>query len=225
MRDAIQIAGVIDGTEAALLCAAGVDYLGFPLRLRDGREDLSEADAARIVATLPVRAQAVVITYLDRGEPIAALCERIGVHWVQLHGAIDVDEIERLKSRVPRLAVIKSLIVRDGNRSELEREVHVFAPRVDAFITDTFDPATGRSGATGRTHDWSVSRALVEMSPRPVILAGGLDAGNVRAAICEVRPAAVDAHSGVEGSDGRKDLDKIRRFVAAARAGFAAIAR
>ena len=85
-------------------------------------------------------------------------------------------------------------------------------------------PPTGACGATGRTHDWSVSRKLVELSSRPVILAGGLMPDNVRQAIQQVRPAGVDAHTGVEGPDGRKDPAPIRRFVAEARAAFHALA-
>jgi phosphoribosylanthranilate isomerase len=98
--------------------------------------------------------------------------------------------------------------------------VRELAELVDAFITDTFDPATGASGATGKTHDWQISRRLVEISPQPVILAGGLTPDNVREAILAVQPAGVDCHTGVEDASGRKDADKVRRFVAEARAGF-----
>jgi len=113
--------------------------------------------------------------------------------------------------------------VRADNAAALQEAVDRFAPLVDAFITDTFDPATGASGATGKTHDWTVSRRLVERSPKPVILAGGLTAGNVRDAIRTVRPAGVDVHTGVEGSDGRKRRDLVHTFVAEARAGFASL--
>jgi phosphoribosylanthranilate isomerase len=92
---------------------------------------------------------------------------------------------------------------------------------VDAFITDTFDPVGGASGATGRTYDWQVCRRLVERSPRPVVLAGGLTADNVADAIREVGPAGVDGHTGVEDAAGRKCADKVRRFGDAARAAFA----
>ena len=54
---------------------------------------------------------------------------------------------------------------------------------VDGFITDTYAPETGASGATGRTHDWTVSHRLAMLSPKPVILAGGLTPSNVRQAI------------------------------------------
>jgi len=85
---------------------------------------------------------------------------------------------------------------------------------------NTFDPVTGASGATGRVHDWEISRRLVASSARPLILAGGLNAGNVRQAIRTVRPAGVDVHTGIEGDDGRKRYDLTRRFVEEAQVGF-----
>jgi phosphoribosylanthranilate isomerase len=108
---------------------------------------------------------------------------------------------------------------------DLVAEVTRFHPFVDAFITDTYDPITGRSGATGKTHDWGVSRRLVDLSPKPVILAGGLTPENVRAAVLSVRPAGVDVHTGVEGPEGRKALARVEHFVAEARAAFRLLAQ
>ena len=96
-----------------------------------------------------------------------------------------------------------------------------FAPLVDAFITHTLATTPGPSGATGKTHDWAISRRLVQASPKPVILAGGLNPGNVGAATRAVRPAGVDVHTGIEGENGRKRRDLTLRFVAEARAAFA----
>ena len=81
---------------------------------------------------------------------------------------------------------------------------------------------TGAIGATGKPHDWSVSAQLVKDSSRPVILAGGLTAGNVQRAIRQTGAAGVDVHTGVEGTDGRKRRDLLERFVAETTAGFAA---
>jgi phosphoribosylanthranilate isomerase len=117
--------------------------------------------------------------------------------------------------------VLKSLIVTDSSTGQLAGEIHEFGSLVDAFITDTKDPATGAIGATGKVHDWAVSRALVDLSPVPVILAGGLNPGNIATAIDTVRPAGVDVHTGVEGPDGRKDPDLVRQFLARARNAFA----
>lgn len=219
----IQIAGIHDMEEARLLMQAGVEYLGFPLRLPVNQEDLTEDEAARLIRQLPADVFPVLITYQDRADDILAFCRQLGAGIIQLHGPIAVAELQKLHQAAPDLQVFKSLVVRAGNTDELERMVRETAPWVAAYITDTFDPATGAEGATGKTHDWRISRRLVEISPRPVILAGGLKPDNVREAVLQVRPAGVDAHTGVEGADGRKDPEKTRRFVVEAQAAFAKI--
>jgi phosphoribosylanthranilate isomerase len=221
-RNAVQIAGVIDRREADLLVACGVDWIGFPLRLAHHREDLSDGDAAAIVHALRPSTRTVLITYLADAAAVRDLAEFLGVDAVQLHGDVATPELARLREIAPGLLVVKSLVVRPGGTDALERLVRETSPFVDAYLTDTFDPATGATGATGRTHDWSVSARLVEASPHPVILAGGLRPSNVAGAIARVRPAAVDAHTGVEGPDGRKRRDLVEALVANARAAFAA---
>ena len=223
--DAIHVAGIIDAVEAELLIACGVRNLGFPFVLGYHEEDLSVDAAAAIVSRFRGRATFFLITYLDRAADIVALCGKLGVQTVQLHGDVDIGELEALRRAEPALRIIKSLIVRSDNEETLRRTVARFAPHVDIFITDTFDPETGASGATGKTHDWQVSQRLVELSPKPVILAGGLTVSNVREAIETVRPAGVDVHTGIEFEDGRKGRDLTLRFVAEARAGFASIRR
>lgn len=219
----IQVAGVIDAPEAGMLIREGVKFLGFPLRLTVNKEDLTEAEAAALVRSFPPGVRGVLITYLDKAADVLDFCRDLGVRTVQLHGSIATAELAEIKRRDPGLEVFKSLVIRAGNEEELRRLVAETSPFVDAYITDTFNPATGQEGATGLTHDWAVSRRLVELSPRPVILAGGLHPGNVADAIRAVRPAGVDSHTGLEAPDGRKDPDKVRRFVSAARATFAAL--
>lgn len=223
MHDVIQIAGIHDLAEAELLVEEGVEWLGFPLRLPVHREDISEDDAARVIRAIQPRAKCVLITYLHTADAILTLCRKLDVTMVQLHGDIPIREIERIRLFCPEMVFIKSLVVRTGNLEALKQLVERFAPHVEGFITDTYDPATGACGATGKTHDWSVSRQLVRLSPKPVILAGGLNPLNVAAGIHEVQPAGVDAHTGVENPDGRKNREKVRAFVTASRAAFAAI--
>lgn len=217
----IQIAGVAGLDEAEMLAAAGVDWLAWPLRLPVNAEDVSEAEAAALIRALPPAERHVLVTYENTAAETDAFCRQLGVCRVQLHGPFPVAELRRLREIRPDLFVVKSLVVRPGNETELHDLARRAAPWVDAFVTDTFDPQTGAEGATGKRHDWGVSRRLAEQCPRPLILAGGLNADNVAEAIRTVRPAAVDSHTGVEGSDGRKDPTLVRRFVAAARAAFA----
>lgn len=223
MKNIIQIAGVIDSKEAKMLVDAGVEYLGFPLRLPVNKEDHSEAEATAIMSGISNPHKAVIITYLDKAQEIIDFCDQLQCFIIQLHGDISLEELKKLKSLRSEIIVFKSLVIGETTQVRLEEMIAELSPCVDAFITDTFDPITGASGATGKTHDWSISKRFVELSPKPVILAGGLNAENVRQSIIEVKPAGVDSHTGVEAADGRKDPDLIRKFVEEARAGFEAI--
>ena len=220
MKSLIQIAGVIDKEEAKLLMKLGVDYLGFPLRLPVNKEDLTEDEAVEVIKTITPPHQSVLITYLNMAEEIISFCDKLNVKIVQLHGDISFDELVNTKTIRPDLEIIKSLVVASDNYDKLVKIVETFSPWVDAFITDTFDPVTGAEGATGKTHDWSISKKLVELSPKPVIIAGGLNHKNVKQAILEIKPAGVDVHTGVELANGRKSAELVKALVREAKEGF-----
>lgn len=209
-----------------MVAQRGADFIGFPLRLGYHSPDVSERDAREIIARMNEPRRAVLITYLTDAHEIVSFTQDIGVSIVQLHAEVSPIELAKLKEIAPSLTIIKSLIVRP-ECIEANHPIYPLAkelePWVDAFITDTFDPATGATGATGRLHDWSVSARIARLVNKPLILAGGLNPANVFNAICTVRPAAVDAHTGVEDSVGNKSPDLVARFVSEARRGFAAI--
>jgi len=221
MKGLIQIAGIKDLAEADMIAAAGAHQIGFPLRLPIHAEDVSEAAAADIIACLRPGVSALLITYLEDAEEIRQLAAELGVRKVQLHSELSAASVARLKKIDPQLFIIKSLVVRGDNLSELLLDLQIYSPFVAAFITDTYDLLTGASGATGKIHNWDISRRIVQTSRRPVILAGGLNPKNVRDAILHVRPAGVDVHTGVEGPDGRKDEALVKAFVAEAKRAFA----
>ncbi len=219
----IQVAGVSNEADLHTIVEAGVELVGFPLRLGYHKPDVSEAEAARLISLMPPSAHPVLITYLDRASEVLALMSQLHVSIVQLHGLISLNEIQLLRRQEPNIQIIKSLIVRENNLHDLEREIQTFSDHVDFFITDTFDAKTGAMGATGKTHDWQISRRLVELSPKPLILAGGIRPANVEEAISVVRPAGVDVHTGVEGPDGKKDPILVKDFVVRARRAFRAL--
>ncbi len=208
----IQIAGVIDQQEADMLIDCGVNYLGFPLRLPVNKEDLTEEEAKEIIQKLDPPNYGIVISYSSTADEAIELCGKIGVSIIQLHGPIKIEELVKLKSIKPELAIIKSLVISNDNVVELLNNLTVFEPYVDAFITDTYDPTTGASGATGKTHNWEISKKFVDLSSKPIILAGGLNPENVYDAILKVKPAGVDVHTGVENSSGRKEKHLVIKF-------------
>ena len=223
----VQIAGVTSPDEARMLEELGTDLIGFPLRLGYHAPDTSEAVAREIIGSLKIPSRAVLITYLTDALEIRQFASCLGVSKVQLHAEITPAEICRLKFIAPSLSIIKSLIVRpecSDSAHPLYDLAQEFDPYVDAFITDTFDPKTGATGATGLRHDWSVSARIAKLIKKPLILAGGLKPDNVYDAIMEVRPASVDAHTGVEDVNGAKSPSLVTSFISEARRAFSNLA-
>lgn len=141
---------------------------------------------------------------------------------------------EEIRRGFPDIRIMRSIPIGPVTASEgvptLEM-ARALAPVSDLFLTDTLlphpagaQPVAGFVGITGIPCDWSVARQLVDESPIPVILAGGLDPDNVAEGIRQVRPAGVDSCTGTNATDGsgrpirfQKDPERVRRFVSAAR--------
>ncbi|MCA1961410.1 MAG: phosphoribosylanthranilate isomerase [Desulfomonile sp.] len=212
----IQVAGVSTLAEAVFCHDVGVDAVGFTLELPTGIHDGLTADKARdIISRMPGDLMPVLITYLQSADAAIGLTKFIKARAVQFHGGIKDDELAVFRGHCPYVKTIGRVTV-TGESAILDGER--FMPLLwDAVILDSFDPATGRRGATGLTHDWSVSARIVKRAAVPVILAGGLTPENVGEAIAKVRPDGVDVHSGVENPDGSRSFRKIRRFAQAAR--------
>lgn len=216
-KQMIQIAGVIDQAEADLLIDCGVKFIGFPLRLPVNKEDILENEAKKIISTFPKDINAVLITYLNKAKDIFELSEFLGTNYVQIHGDINIDELIILKGKNRKIKILKSIVV---GKDDVDYSLKTFSNYVDFFITDTFDPKSGASGATGKTHNWDISKSIVEKSSLPVILAGGLNHKNVAEAIKHVKPIGVDVHTGVENNSGRKSRELLIKFVSEAEKAF-----
>lgn len=207
----VQIAGVSTLEEAQAAERFGADALGFTLRLPTGMHDgLTEAMARSIIAALPPFITSVLITYVSNAREAVELSRYLGAGALQLHGEFPASDFPLVRAALPHLKIIRSVHVTDGSAAAQARSLE---RHVDALILDTFDPETGRHGATGKTHDWNISRDIVAKSRVPIILAGGLNPDNVEEAIRTVGPWGVDVHTGVEDGEGRRDLGRLRAFI------------
>ncbi|MBI1862003.1 MAG: phosphoribosylanthranilate isomerase [Deltaproteobacteria bacterium] len=215
-RAFIQIAGALDREDAQTLITAGVDEVALPVGPHLKTPELSEETAAELFHFLKGRVFSRVITYSTKAHEVIALMKKLGTSRVQLHGKISGEEVSALR-RAGEYHIIKSFAVGLTPKDALLAQVREYAPNVDGFLLDTYDPADGSTGATGKLHDWEISAEIVKMAGRPVILAGGLNENNVERAVRVVRPYGVDAHTGVESAGGRKDLCKVELFVERAR--------
>jgi phosphoribosylanthranilate isomerase len=112
------------------------------------------------------------------------------------------------------MKIMQAIPVMDASALQIARDFEAVS---DYFILDSYSDQIGGIGAAGFTHDWSISRAIVEQSRIPVILAGGLSPENVAEAIRQVHPWGVDSLTKTNEVLGegkfRKDLERIRLFV------------
>jgi len=214
----VQIAGLSTLEDTNLAFRLGADAVGFTVGLPDGPHDgLTAERTGEIVRELPPFLATVLITYERSFDPLLALLLKCRTPVLQAHGAHDPEVLLRIRRRLPHLKVIKSVNITAGMQGDAAvREAGSWQGVADAILLDSVDPATGGLGATGLTHDWGVSRRVVEECGLPVILAGGLTPGNVHDAIRRVAPWGVDVHTGVE-VHGHLDRNLLALFIAAAR--------
>lgn len=215
----IQIYAFTVIAEAVWAAEHGVDHVGFVAGRYDlvpGELSFSEARALR--DALPSSTTAVALTMATEVAEILRMVDAVNPDIV--HISTDVEDVpekamEALKVALPpSVRLMKALPVGDEDSLDLARR---FAPVSDLFLLDTKIKGMPGVGATGHTHDWTISRKIVDELNTPVILAGGLDAENIREAIGVVRPWGVDSntHTNLPGDPVKKDMARIATFVAA----------
>lgn len=196
----VKICGTTNEQDALMAVAMGADAVGFVFA--PSSRQVAPDDVRAIVRQLPDDVLTVGVFRDESAQRIVEVVESTGLTGVQLHGRESHGEASWIKARVP--FVVQAFAAGDPR---LER---VDDYDVDAVLLDAARPGSGR------TFDWSLVGDLP--SRFRVILAGGLAPDNVGDAIHRVHPWGVDVASGVEASPGHKDVLRVRRFVAAARA-------
>ena len=200
-RVRVKICGVTRVEDALLACELGADAIGIVMTPSSPR-CVTVARARTIRDALPAFVDAVVLAHDLPADMVRAAIDGVRPDYVQFHGS-------------ERAAFCGSFGVRYlkalGMASELDvRAIAAEHANAAGFVLDGHPP--GQQGGQGRAFDWSrVPQGL----GRPIVLAGGLHAGNVGDAIRTVQPWAVDLASGVESAPGIKDAAKMRAFFTA----------
>ena len=200
----VKICGITNLDDALHAVDVGADALGFILYPESPRCVTPEI-VRTIVERLPPFTLSVGVFVNEARESIRRVVEECRLSLVQLHGDEAPDDCRALGR-----PVIKAIRLR--SRDDL---VPMNGYAVSGFLVDAF--VEGSRGGTGTTVDWGLAREATEYGP--MILAGGLTPNNVGRAIAEVQPYGVDVSSGVEMFPGKKDPEKVRQFVMAARRG------
>jgi phosphoribosylanthranilate isomerase len=223
-RTRIQIFGAEHRQDALALAELGVDHLGFcPAEdrvLAAVQASLSVEDAKALLSELPDRVRSVLLFATPDPDLVGQIARSVRPDYVQICWGVDVIGPAReaqLKADLDGIAVIKEISVSGPeSRDEALSAARRYEKAADVLILDS-QVHDDYIGATGRTHDWSVSRAISAAIRLPCILAGGLGPDNVEAALRAVHPWGVDSYSRTNRPDGRKDLGRTRAFVEAVR--------
>jgi phosphoribosylanthranilate isomerase len=194
----VKVCGITTSDDALLAADLGADALGFIFYPKSPRY-IPPPEAAEIIRRLPPFVASVGVFVDCPSQEINSIVEACCLTAVQLHGNETPDFCKQF-----RVKVIKAFRVKE---SGLPPEITRY--ETDAILLDAF--VKGMPGGTGKTFSWEVAREAKRHGR--VILAGGLNCDNIRKAIEDVRPYAVDVSSGVEKAPGKKDPKRLTEFM------------
>lgn len=217
----IQIYTMQSVEEARAVAALGVDHIGITPGNYGLPGEVDFSTARAIVESIGDSAVSVALSVDSDLTAIETMVKTVRPNILQLCGPEDTvppAAVRVLRQRLPEIIIIQAISV-DG--PEAVKRAQEYEKVVDFIILDTQSPDIVGIGASGQTHDWRISREIVDRLKVPVILAGGLSPENVAEAIRAVRPWGMDSltHTNrlLPGNGFCKDLDRVREFVSAAR--------
>ena len=208
----VKVCGVTRREDAVRACELGADLIGVVLARGSKRTVGPEAAGEIFAGVRETSAGAGCVALCDPAGPPEALeiCKRLRPDYLQLHPAVPLSVVEKIRGRVPGLILVVPVPPEGASLQAAAGRLCEVQDLADMVLVDTFGP---QGGGTGRVHDWRISREIVRLSRKPVLLAGGLTVDNVVEAVRTVRPAGVDVASGVESSVGIKDEGLMAEFI------------
>lgn len=214
----VQIYSLTHVDDVTVCERAGVDHVGVAAGSQDLPASISNEQAQRIFDSTPAEMKTVALTVATDVDDVLPYARELTpdiLHLCPDVDALDVDEVREVREALPAsIDVMRALDVVGEETVDVARSLDDVC---EWFLLDTATEAVDGIGASGETHDWSVSRRVVEETETPTILAGGLSPENVADAVRTVRPAGVDSYSHTSRSERRKDPEKVVAFAKAAR--------
>lgn len=210
MRLRIKICCIGSVEEAALAVGYGADALGLVSEMPSGPGVISDELAREIAASVPPGVASFLLTSRQRASSIIEQQRYVRSNTLQLVDRLAHGTYQDLRDALPGIGLVQVVHVQD---EESLAEALRVAPETDAILLDSGNQrlAVKLLGGTGRTHDWAISRRIVEQVKKPVFLAGGLRPENVLEAVEQVEPFGLDICSGVR-TGGKLDERKLSAF-------------
>ncbi|MDT5272717.1 MAG: phosphoribosylanthranilate isomerase [Acidobacteriota bacterium] len=212
MRPRVKVCCIASVAEARAAVECGASAVGLVSEMPSGPGVIAEELIAEIVERVPPPVATFLLTCRQDARSIIEQQRRCRVNTLQLCDRVPTEVYGELRAELPGVSLVQVVHVTGEESFE---EALTVARHVDALLLDSGNQslAVKELGGTGRTHDWRMSRRIVEASTVPVFLAGGLRPENVAEAVETVRPFGLDVCSGVR-TEGRLDAEKLRRFFA-----------
>lgn len=213
----VQIYTMQSVQEALDIAALGVDHLGLTPSYIGLPGEIDFQTAREIVEAVDEKAVCVALTVETEIKEIMRMVRAVQpdiLHLCSLENTFMPEDVLKLRDQLPDQPIMQAVSVSGPSALEVALSYKEVA---DYLILDTQAPDIAGIGASGVTHDWNISRQIVDELDLPVILAGGLSPENVSEAIEFVNPWAVDSltytNQPLAGGGFKKDLEKIRQFV------------
>ena len=190
---------------------AGADALGLVSTMPSGLGVISNERILEITQMIPPSIDAFVLTTLDNSWDLIDLIRKVRNRTIQLVDRLNTGNYLEIRASIPCVKIVQVIHVQDETAIEKAIRVESY---VDAVLLDSGNPdlPIKELGGTGRTHNWDISKEIVDSIETPVFLAGGLNPENIGEAIEKVRPFGVDVCNGVR-TDGKLDGEKLRKFI------------
>jgi phosphoribosylanthranilate isomerase len=212
----IKVCCISSNEEAKLAIQNGASAIGLVSEMPSGPGIIAEKQIIEIAATTPPGVSSFLLTSKQDINSIIDQQKRCGANTIQLVDTLEQGTLQDLREALPGIRIVQVIHVKG---EESLNEAVALQNRVDALLLDSGSPekAVKELGGTGRTHNWLISRRIVEAVKLPVFLAGGLKPANIFEAIQTVRPFGVDVCSGIRTED-KLDEAKLKQFCAEVRA-------
>lgn len=208
----IKICCIASENEARMAIECGASAIGLVARMPSGPGPISDDLIKQIAKTVPPPIATFMLTCETSVKEIIEHHHRTSTNTIQIVDSLSAGTYFQLKAALPSVKIVQVIHVIDERSVDEAIEI---SEMVDAILLDSGNPKlkVKELGGTGRVHNWKLSRKISERSKCRVFLAGGLNPENVRHAIEEVQPFAVDVCSGVR-TDGKLDKAKLNHFIA-----------
>jgi phosphoribosylanthranilate isomerase len=206
----VKICCISNIEEAQLAISLGASAIGLVSEMPSGPGVISEQQIHNIAISVPENIDTFLLTSKQDTKSIIDQLIECKTNTVQIVDALADGDYSDIKNVLPHMKIVQVLHVRDENSID---EAVAISQNVDAILLDSGNQnlAVKELGGTGRIHDWSISKKIVESVNVPVYLAGGLNSSNVVDAVKIVRPYGVDLCSSVR-TDGKLDRQKLTDF-------------